>query len=120
LDFTDSVLMTRAYGWAWINPVRKLWYNLTITATSVVVALFIGGVEALGLVANKLDLSGWGWDTIRGVNDDLGLLGFGIVAFFALAWLVSFLVFRVRGYGDLAPGPGASGTKLVEATALRD
>ncbi len=120
MDFTDSVLMTRAYGWAWINPVRKLWYNLTITATSVVVALFIGGVEALGLVAGKLDLSGWGWDMIRGVNDELGLLGFGIVAFFALAWLVSFLVFRVRGYSDLAPGPGASGTKLVEATALRD
>ncbi|NTJ64942.1 HoxN/HupN/NixA family nickel/cobalt transporter [Agrobacterium rhizogenes] len=120
MDFTDSVLMTRAYGWAWINPVRKLWYNLTITATSVVVALFIGGVEALGLVADKLDLSGSGWDMIRGVNDELGLVGFGIVAFFALAWLVSFLVFRVRRYGDLAPGPAASATKLVEATALRD
>jgi len=120
MDFTDSVLMTRAYGWAWINPVRKLWYNLTITATSVVVALFIGGVEALGLIADKLDLSGRGWDMIRDLNDELGFLGFGVVAFFALAWLVSFLIFRARGYDDLVPGPGALGAKLVEATALPD
>jgi len=97
MDFTDSVLMTRAYGWAWINPVRKLWYNLTITATSVVVALFIGGVEALGLIADKLDLSSRDWDMIRGLNDELGFVGFGVVAFFALAWLVSFLIFRAWG-----------------------
>lgn len=120
MDFTDSVLMTRAYGWAWINPVRKLWYNLTITATSVVVALFIGGVEALGLIVDKLDLTGWGWDIIRSVNDELGLLGVAIVAFFALAWLASFLVFRIRGYGDPAPGPNGPGAKLIETTGLRD
>ena len=54
MDTTDSVLMTGAYGWAFVNPIRKLWYNLTITAASVVVALFIGGVEALGLIGDKL------------------------------------------------------------------
>ncbi len=48
MDTTDSVLMTQAYGWAFINPIRKLWYNLTITAASILVALFIGGVQALG------------------------------------------------------------------------
>ncbi len=117
MDFTDSVLMTRAYGWASINPIRKLWYNLTITATSVVVALFIGGLEALGLIADKLQLTGWGWDTIQGINDELGLLGFGIVAFFALAWLVSFLVFRVRGYDDVELAPSAVGPGMNRSAA---
>ncbi|MGO4569629.1 HoxN/HupN/NixA family nickel/cobalt transporter [Rhizobium sp. 2YAF20] len=54
MDTTDSVLMTGAYGWAFVNPIRKLWYNLTITAASVAVAVFIGGLEALGLIADKL------------------------------------------------------------------
>ena len=54
VDTTDSVLMVGAYGWAFVNPLRKIWYNLTITAVSVVVALLIGGIEALGLIADKL------------------------------------------------------------------
>ena len=58
MDTTDSVLMTRAYGWAFVNPIRKLWYNLTITAASVIVALFIGGIEALGVIGDKLELEG--------------------------------------------------------------
>src|ERR1039457_4981863 len=61
MDTTDSVLMTGAYGWAFINPIRKLWYNLTITAASVVVALFIGGVESFGLIGDKLGLEGGFW-----------------------------------------------------------
>ena len=56
-DTTDSVLMVGAYGWAFLNPIRKIWYNLTITAISVVVALLIGGLEALGLIAGKLGLA---------------------------------------------------------------
>ena len=58
MDTTDSVLMTGAYGWAFVRPIRKLWYNLTITAASVVVALFIGGVEALGLIGDQAPLEG--------------------------------------------------------------
>ena len=54
VDTSDSVLMVGAYGWAFLNPIRKIWYNLTITAISVLVALLIGGVEALGLIAGKL------------------------------------------------------------------
>ena len=53
VDTTDSVLMVGAYGWAFLNPIRKIWYNLTITAVSVVVALIIGGIEALGLIAES-------------------------------------------------------------------
>src|SRR5262249_53451235 len=51
VDTTDSVLMVGAYGWAFVKPIRKLWYNMTITAASVIVALFIGGLEALGLIS---------------------------------------------------------------------
>ena len=65
VDTTDSVLMVGAYGWAFLNPIRKIWYNLTITAISVLVALLIGGIEALGLIADKLGLEGGFWDIGR-------------------------------------------------------
>ncbi len=65
IDTTDSVLMVGAYGWAFLNPIRKIWYNLTITAISVLVASLIGGIEALGLIADKLGLEGGFWDIDR-------------------------------------------------------
>src|SRR3982751_3964924 len=58
IDTTDSVLMVGAYGWAFVKPVRKLYYNMTITFASVVVAVLIGGIEALGLIGEKFRLSG--------------------------------------------------------------
>jgi high-affinity nickel-transport protein len=106
VDFTDSVLMTKAYGWAAIHPLRKLWYNLTITATSVLVAVVIGGLEALGLLADKMGLTGSVWTLIQHLNGELGLLGGGIVVFFVLSWLVSFLVFKLKGYDQLSRPPG--------------
>src|SRR4051812_2238104 len=71
VDATDSILMVRAYGWAFVKPIRKLYYNMTITLVSVVVALAIGGVEALGLIGRKFDLSGRFWDAIEGLNENL-------------------------------------------------
>ncbi len=71
MDTSDSILMTGAYGWAFVKPVRKLWYNLTITAASVVVAIFIGGIEALGLISDKLGLEGGVWSFIGDLNDNL-------------------------------------------------
>ena len=56
VDTADSALMVGAYGWAFVNPIRKLWYNLTITAVSVVIALFIGGIEAMALISEKFGL----------------------------------------------------------------
>ncbi len=56
LDTTDSVLMVRAYGWAFVKPVRKLYYNMTITFVSVVVAVVVGGIEALGLIGEQVAL----------------------------------------------------------------
>ena len=70
VDTTDSVLMVGAYGWAFLNPIRKIWYNLTITAISVVVALLIGGIEALGLIADKLGLKAAFWELIGNLNKE--------------------------------------------------
>jgi high-affinity nickel-transport protein len=100
IDTTDSVLMVKAYGWAFVNPVRKLYYNLTITFVSVVVAVIIGGALALGLLAEKLGLHGGLWDAVTGFNE-LGFVGFFIVGFFVVSWLVSMLIYRLKGYDRL-------------------
>ena len=104
VDTTDGVLMLGAYGWAYRNPVRKLFYNLTITSVSVLVALVVGGIETLGLIADQFDLHGPFWDTISDLSDNFGALGYGIVALFIVSWGVSFLIYRSRGY-DLSPHP---------------
>jgi high-affinity nickel-transport protein len=100
IDTTDSVLMVKAYGWAFVNPVRKLYYNLTITFMSVVVAVVIGGALALGLVAEKLHLEGGLWDAVGGINE-FGILGFVIVGIFVASWIGSMLIYRLKGYDRL-------------------
>ncbi len=101
VDTADSVLMVGAYGWAFVNPLRKLWYNLTITAASVLVALLIGGVEALGLLGGQLALTGPFWEAVGSLNDSFGSLGFAVVGIFALCWTASAIIYRWRGYGDV-------------------
>jgi len=101
VDTLDSVLMTHAYGWAFINPLRKLWYNLTITAASVLVALLIGAVEVLGLMAGRLSLNGPFWTVVGGPNSGFGYLGFAVIGLFVLSWIASFAVYRLRGYDRL-------------------
>jgi nickel/cobalt transporter (NiCoT) family protein len=98
VDTADSVLMTGAYGWAFAKPVRKLYYNLTITFASVVVAVMIGGAQALHLIADKLGLSGGIWDAVADLNDAFGALGFVIVGVFVACWLASMLIYRLKGY----------------------
>jgi nickel/cobalt transporter (NiCoT) family protein len=97
VDTTDSVFMVSAYGWAFLNPLRKIWYNLTITAISVVVALVIGGIEALSLVADKLGLDGAFWDTIGDLNEGLGNFGYLVVGLFIASWTLSYLIYRWQG-----------------------
>lgn len=94
LDTTDSVLMVGAYGWAFLNPIRKIWYNLTITAVSVVVALLIGGIESLGLVAGKLGLEGAFWNMIENLNASIANFGYLVVGIFLASWAVSYLLYR--------------------------
>jgi high-affinity nickel-transport protein len=91
-DAIDGSFMNFAYGWAFSKPVRKVYYNITITGLSVAVALIIGTVELLGLLAGELGWSGgfWGWVS----NLDLNVIGFGIVGLFVLTWVVALAVWR--------------------------
>ena len=98
IDTTDGVLMLHAYDWAFVKPIRKLYYNLTITLVSVVVAVVIGGIEALGLIGDKLKLEGWFWGAIGGLNDNFNVLGFVIIGVFVASWAASVAVYYARGY----------------------
>jgi high-affinity nickel-transport protein len=101
VDTTDSVLMLGAYGWAFTTPIRKLYYNMTITFVSVIVALLVGGIEALGLVRGKLRLEGAFWDAIATLNGHFGSIGYLIVGIFVLSWVVSIAFYRLHGYDAL-------------------
>lgn len=101
IDTTDNILMLGAYGWAFVKPIRKLYYNITITSLSVVVALAVGGIEALGLLAGHFRLEGVFWTLIEKLNHNFGLLGYVIVALFALSWALSVAIFKWRRYDDL-------------------
>jgi nickel/cobalt transporter (NiCoT) family protein len=101
IDSTDNILMLGAYGWAFVKPVRKLYYNITITSVSVVVALAVGGIEALGLLASQFHLTGGLWALVGKLNDNFGMLGYGIVGLFALSWALSIGIYRWRRFDDL-------------------
>jgi high-affinity nickel-transport protein len=94
IDTTDNILMLGAYGWAFIKPVRKLYYNLTITLVSVLVALVIGGIEALGLLADQFHLTGFIWTQVQKLNGSFGALGYCIIGLFALSWIVSLAIYK--------------------------
>jgi high-affinity nickel-transport protein len=102
VDSTDNVLMVHAYGWAMDDPKRKLYYNASITFVSAMVAIVIGGVEALGLLSDKLGLSGGMWDAVASVNERFGALGYAIVAAFMACWIGSVLFHRWRRPGAVA------------------
>jgi high-affinity nickel-transport protein len=104
VDTTDGVLMVGAYGWAFVNPIRKLWYNLTITAVSVLVAVLIGGIEALGLLAAKFNLVGTFWMAVGALNHDLESFGFLVIGSFVACWIVSALIYRWKRFGDRVMG----------------
>ncbi|MGW7422628.1 HoxN/HupN/NixA family nickel/cobalt transporter [Streptomyces sp. NPDC054813] len=92
LDTIDGSFMNFAYEWAFSKPVRKVYYNLTITGLSVAVALIIGTVELLGLLADKLDLHGAFWDWVSGL--DLNTVGFVIVGLFFATWAIALLIWK--------------------------
>jgi high-affinity nickel-transport protein len=94
VDTTDSVLMVGAYGWAFLNPIRRIWYNLTITAISVAVALLIGGIEGLGLMASHLGLEGGFWNIVGNLNGRLADFGYLVVGIFLVSWALSYLLYR--------------------------
>jgi len=103
MDTTDSILMLGAYGWAFVKPIRKLYYNLTITAVSVVIAVVVGGLETLNLIGDQFGLSDGGgfWGAIGSLNENFGLLGYVIIGIFIAAWVISYLVYRINGYDEI-------------------
>jgi high-affinity nickel-transport protein len=92
MDTIDGSFMNFAYGWAFSKPVRKVFYNLTITGLSVAVAVVIGTVELGGLIADKLSLSGSFWSWFE--NIDLGALGLLIAGMFVATWGIALAVWR--------------------------
>ncbi|WP_345814177.1 HoxN/HupN/NixA family nickel/cobalt transporter [Paraburkholderia sp. PREW-6R] len=101
IDTTDSVLMLGAYGWAFVKPIRKLYYNITITTISALVALLVGSVEGLGLAADRLQLTGSFWNLIGSLNDHFGMIGYVIIGVFIVSWLVSAAFYKWKRFDEL-------------------
>ena len=101
VDTADGILMLGAYGWAFVHPVRKLYYNMTITATSVLIAVVVGGVEVLSVLGAQLGLHGWFWKRIGTMSDHFGAIGVGIIGLFVATWLTSAFCYRWFGYHRL-------------------
>jgi nickel/cobalt transporter (NiCoT) family protein len=101
VDSTDGILMLGAYGWAFVKPMRKLVYNLTITVVSVLVALLVGGIEIFGLIGDRFKIHGAFWNFIGALNDNFGLVGFGIIGLFVVSWAISILIYKIKRYDEL-------------------
>jgi high-affinity nickel-transport protein len=101
VDSTDSILMLGAYGWAFVKPIRKLYYNLTITFVSVLVAVLVGGIEVLGLIGDKLKTHGPMWETIGTLNNNFGVIGFAVIGVFVVSWAVSIGIYRMNRYDEI-------------------
>ncbi|SCK26629.1 HoxN/HupN/NixA family nickel/cobalt transporter [Vogesella sp. LIG4] len=101
IDTLDGHLMLGAYGWAYMKPIRKIYYNMTITLVSIIVAVVIGTIEALGLIGDKLQLQGGLWDAIGVLNDNFGTMGYFIIGIFAASWVASVLIYRLKRFDEL-------------------
>ncbi|MGH7706631.1 MAG: HoxN/HupN/NixA family nickel/cobalt transporter, partial [Vulcanimicrobiaceae bacterium] len=101
IDTTDGILMLGAYGWAYVKPIRKLYYNMNITLVSVLVALVVGTIEGLSIVAGQLRLTGRFWDGIGRLSDNFGVLGFVIIGIFVVSWAASTIVYKIKRYDDI-------------------
>jgi high-affinity nickel-transport protein len=106
LDTTDGILMLGAYGWAFVKPVRKLYYNLNITLISVLVALVIGTIELLSIISAQANLNGGVWDLINAL--DLNTMGFIIIGIFLLSWITSTIIYKIKRYDDLGQPSAAN------------
>jgi high-affinity nickel-transport protein len=92
-DTIDGAFMNFAYGWAFSRPIRKIFYNITITGLSVAVALLIGTIELLSVVVDRLELTGGPWDFVSTL--DLNVVGYLVVGLFVMTWAVALAVWRL-------------------------
>ncbi|KAJ2961936.1 hypothetical protein NQZ79_g2878 [Umbelopsis isabellina] len=101
IDTLDGMLMLFAYSWSYINPVRKLYYNIVITSISVSVAFIVALIEMFAIIGERMNYEGGFWDFIATLNDNFGIIGYVIIGAFVLSWLVSAIVYRLLGYHKL-------------------
>ncbi|MDA4122084.1 MAG: HoxN/HupN/NixA family nickel/cobalt transporter [Thaumarchaeota archaeon] len=96
IDTTDGVVMRMAYGWAFLNPLRKVYYNLTVTIISVMVAWLIGSIELLQVLSTELNLGGGFWAWLNAL--DFETIGYGIVAIFVASWVISMAYWKLNRF----------------------
>ncbi|WP_405053748.1 HoxN/HupN/NixA family nickel/cobalt transporter [Sphingobium sp. SJ10-10] len=101
IDTADGALMMGAYQWAFVKPIRKLYYNITITLVSALVALLIGGIEAAALLGDKLGLTGGIWTLAADLGEHFNSLGFFIIGLFAACWLASWAIYRWKRFDEI-------------------
>lgn len=101
IDTADGALMMGAYQWAFVKPIRKLYYNITITSVSALVAIVIGGIEAAALLGDKLGLTGGVWSVAANLGEHFNSLGFFIIGLFAACWLVSWIIYRWKRFDEI-------------------
>jgi high-affinity nickel-transport protein len=93
-DTLDGAFMALAYRWAFAHPIRRVYYNLTITGLSVLVALFIGTVELLSVLSSRLSWNGGLWEVLGRI--DFNTMGFIIVGMFVAVWVASLLIWKTQ------------------------
>jgi nickel/cobalt transporter (NiCoT) family protein len=101
VDTTDGVMMLGAYEWAFVKPIRKLYYNMTITGVSALVAIVIGSIETAALIAEQFELKGGAWAIATSLAEHFNALGFGIIGLFAAAWAGSYVIYRWKRFDEI-------------------
>ncbi|KAK9686248.1 hypothetical protein K7432_015219 [Basidiobolus ranarum] len=101
IDTLDGMLMLCTYSWAFISPIRKIYFNFTITFISVVIALIIGMVQVFNILGDKLDLKGAFWEFFGEVGDHFDIIGYCIVGLFVFIWIVAIIIYKFGGFQDL-------------------
>ena len=118
IDSSDGISMRCAYGWAFLKPIRKIYYNLTITIISVLVAFAIGGIELIQVIASEVGLTSgfWGWLA----NLDFETMGYAIIAIFLFSWLVAMAYYRYKGFEKTTLPSSTPLSGGVPATGVSD
>lgn len=114
IDTADGILMLGAYRWAFVNPVRKLYYNLLVTMVSVTVAVIVAIIEVLNVLQSELNLHGSFWNFFANLGNQFGTIGYVIIGVFFITWAISAMVYRLAGYDVLEQ---EIGRKMMERAA---